>query len=179
LGKAILYYEKAQRFLPRDDDLNSNLKLAQLRVADKVEAPRLVIWKILDTIRDHFTANDWAQLTLLFYLMTLVLSAVYYFLPRSIGKRIAFYISLPLLILFVISSAFFASKLWHEHNIREAIIMVEKVEIVSAPDEGAKGLFSLHEGVKVSIKQELPPWAEIALPDGKRGWVKQDSFEVL
>ncbi|NQS98987.1 MAG: tetratricopeptide repeat protein [candidate division Zixibacteria bacterium] len=176
LGSAILHFEKAKKFLPRDDDLADNLKMAQMRVADRIDTPRLAVWKFFEGVRDYFTLRSLAIITLILYLITLGLAAGYYFQSKGVLKRSAFYLIVPVLICFLLFAVVFGVRLWREANVREAIIVADKVEIVSAPDQGAQGLFSLHEGVKVRILQELPPWAEIALPDGKRGWVKIETF---
>lgn len=179
LGLAILHFEKAKKFMPRDDDLAENLKMARMRVADRIEAPRLAVWKFFDGVRDYFTLRSLAIITLILYLITLGLAAGYYFQSKGVLKRAVFYLTVPVLICFLFFAVVFGVRLRREANVREAIIVADKVEIVSAPDQGAQGLFSLHEGVKVEILQELPPWAEIALPDGKRGWIMKGAFEDI
>jgi SH3-like domain-containing protein len=34
-------------------------------------------------------------------------------------------------------------------------------------------LFIIHEGVKVSVSDEIDDYTEITLPNGKSGWVKK------
>jgi tetratricopeptide (TPR) repeat protein len=179
LGKAILHYERARRYMARDDDLEANLKIAGLRVADKTEIPRLFFWKAYTYIRDFFSLNALSLISLILFLVLLLLLAFYILQPRGILKRLSFYIAVILSIAFLFFAVIFSKRIWRAETIKEAVILAEKVEIVSAPDEGAKGLFALHEGVIVIIKQELPPWAEIMLPDGKRGWVKKEAFEQI
>ncbi len=179
LGKAILHYEKARRFLPRDRDLEANLQLARMRVADKIEVPRLALWKAFDRVRDYLSPDEWAVLTLTVFLLTLALFAVYYFLGRGILKKAVFYAALPPLFVFLFSALFFELNMWRAVHLRQAVIIQEKVEILSAPDQGAKALFSLHEGTTIRVEQNLPPWAEISLPDGKKGWASMDSFAEI
>ena len=179
LGLAILHYEKAKKIFPRDGDLNYNLSLASMRVADRITVPRLFIWKYLDGVRDYFALNTLAILTLVFFLAALGTAATYHFLPRGFLKKLTFYSTVPLLMVFLLFGVTFSARIWRAETVREGIIIVDKVEIVSAPDEGAKGLFSLHEGVKVRIGQELPPWVEIALPDGKKGWLIMDALAEI
>ena len=179
LGKAILYFEKARRFLPRDQDLAANLKMAQMRVADRIEVPKLAIWKLLDKIICLWTMPTISIITLTLYLITLTLAVLYYFLPKGGWKKAAFYFMTPCLFIFLLSAAVFGVINWQEANIHQAIILLDKVEVVSAPDENAQGLFSLHEGVKIRITQQLTPWSEIQLPDGKKGWVKTETFAEI
>ena len=179
LGGSILYYEKARILLPRDKDLEHNLRMAQMRVADRVEVPRLAIWKFLDTLRDYLPMNLLSGATLAGFLLFLAIFAAYYFLPKGGLKKSFFYLSLPFFIIFLVLAMNLSLRIWRLENIREGVLLAEKVEVLAAPDEDGKGLFSLHEGVKFRIVQELPPWSEIALPDGKKGWIRQDSFAEI
>lgn len=176
LGLAILNYEKARRFLPGDKDLKANLQIANSRVADKIETPRLAIWGVFFSVREMTTLGGWGKLTFILFLFGLAGTAVYYYLPRGKWKKLIFTAIIPVFCLFIAAAAFFAWKWNREANVKEMIVLSEKVEITAAPDDGAKGLFLLHEGVKVRALQELPPWVEISLPDGKKGWVKTESL---
>ena len=179
LGKTILYYEKAKKFLPNDRDLKDNLALANLRVADQINVPRLAIWEIVDNILDYFTLQAYYRISLALFLLLLAAAAVYYFLPKGNLKRTMFFTSVPAFSLFMIVLSVFIWKLWFEVNFKEGVIIVDEVEVVSAPEENAKGLFSLHEGVKVRVTQELHTFIKIELPDGKTGWVENTSTHKI
>jgi SH3-like domain-containing protein len=53
------------------------------------------------------------------------------------------------------------------------------VTVLSAPNEDSADVFVLHEGVKVRIEEVRDEWAEISLPDGKVGWVKQQVLGII
>ena len=179
LGSAILHYEKAKRYLPHDQDLLDNLEMVNLRVADRIEVPRLAFWSHLDSVRDYLTLNSLATLSLLFYLITLALTAVYYFLPKGGWKKITFLSAVFLFAVFLLFGSVFSWRIWIDRNVREGIILADKVEIFSAPDAGSQGLFSLHEGVKVRITQEFDQWKQISLPDGKKGWMPEQAIAEI
>lgn len=174
LGRALLHYRKAKRFLPRDRDLEANISLAKMRAADKIEVPRLKIWRTLDSVRDYLTINEWARLTLILFLLTLALIALYFFRGKGLVKKLSFYGATLMLIFFAVCAGFFTAQIWRAEKVIEAVVMEDKIEILSAPDEGAKALFSLHEGTTVEVEQKLLPWVEISLPDGKKGWVRME-----
>ena len=55
LGKAILNFERALRFMPNDDDLKHNLQLANLMIVDRIEpTPRLFLWDDWDGVKSAF-----------------------------------------------------------------------------------------------------------------------------
>jgi tetratricopeptide (TPR) repeat protein len=179
LGYAILHFEKARKLLSYDQDLNHNLTLASQRVADKIEIPRLLVWRYFDLMIKYFNLNKLALFSALFFLLFSGIFTAYYFVPRGLVKKISFYLSVLLFLTFLLFLLIFVIRVWQEQNRIEGVILAEKVEVLSAPDEGAQGLFSLHEGVKVKVKQKLLPWAEISLPDGKKGWVKIETFAEI
>ena len=179
LGKSILHYEKARKLLPRDQDLQNNLNLVTMRIADKIETPRLAIWKMFDRVVEYFSVNALGIVTLILFLISLGLITIYLYLTRGLAKRLTFYGSFTVFVIFLLFGFLFTTRIVRLETIHEGIIMVDKVEILSAPDEGAKGLFALHEGVKIRIDQVISGWAEISLADGKKGWLKIESYEEI
>jgi len=179
LGLAILHYEKAIKSMPRDSDLKSNLEMARLRVADQVEAPRLLVWELLDRARDFYAMNTLACISLTVYLLFIALIAVYFFLPRGKWKKAAFAAAAPVFILFILLFTTFLWRIWLDKNVQQGIIIAEKVDVLSAPDESGQILFSLHEGVKANMEQHLNPYVEIRLPDGKKGWIPQETIAEI
>ena len=179
LGRSILHFEKAKKLLPKDEDLQHNLNLLSMRIADKIETPRLAIWKVFDSVVELFSVNALAIITLILFLITLGLASVYLYLSRGMLKKLTFYSSFGILMLCLIFGSLFTMRVVKLETTREGVILVDKVEILSAPDAGAKGLFALHEGVKIRIDQKLSEWAEISLADGKKGWVRIECFEEI
>lgn len=65
-------------------------------------------------------------------------------------------------------------------NRSEAIVMNPSVTVRSTPSESGTSLFILHEGRKISIKDNsMKEWKEIRLEDGKVGWVPASAIEVI
>lgn len=180
-GHAILYYERAKRFLPNDEDLNDNLALANLEVVDKFEVqPEFLLIRIVRGIMYLLPVS-----VLFWGLIVTYLCAVGFLimwvisrnrLPRTVGMRMS--------IVFGIACIVFASCLFgqlHEQaGVVEAVILDEKVDAMSAPnvEEGIE-VFSLHRGTKVRLDQQSGEWVEIILPDRKVGWVKREVLEVI
>ena len=68
----------------------------------------------------------------------------------------------------------------HLVNRSEAIVMNPSVTVRSTPSESGTSLFILHEGRKVSVKDNsMKEWKEIRLEDGKVGWVPASAIEVI
>ena len=78
---AILYYEKANKIAPGDEDVNYNLKLANLKIIDKIESlPKMFYNEWLDNTGRLFSSDRWAFLTLLLIWLTIILLAQQMFL---------------------------------------------------------------------------------------------------
>jgi tetratricopeptide (TPR) repeat protein len=177
LGKAILYYERAHRLAPHDREIAENLSFARTRIADKVERPpegffvthwrRVTNWLPLDTetaaaLAFFFAAN--AAFSLFW------LDAI----PRL--SRLALYASIGCLTLFLILGASNLFRIYLQETVHEAVVLVEKADVLSGPASDSPTLFSIHEGLKVRIENDLSEWVQISLENGWNGWVKSDTL---
>ncbi len=179
-GKAILNYERAQRFLGGDDDLQKNLKLANLHITDRIEPlPRIIVIRAFETVAGLFTVRQWAILFIisewLLFVTVLSLYAIRRFhLRRLLAKALALFCVLTLL-----SGGFFLEQKIAKDRLVEGIVLADRVEVRSAPESGATELFTLHEGAKVRVLRTVSNWAEIRLADGKDGWLPLSAFAVI
>src|SRR4030067_1448223 len=87
LGKAILYYRKAQRLSPRDSDIATNLSYSRLFVLDKIKSSSNFSSAFIDKTLNWGTVNEFTFLTFLFYLGSASLGIVTFFKREKIIKR--------------------------------------------------------------------------------------------
>jgi SH3-like domain-containing protein len=57
--------------------------------------------------------------------------------------------------------------------------MSPKVDVRSAPTAEGTEIFTIHEGLKVTVIAIRDEWREIRLPDGKEGWLTTQDIEVI
>jgi hypothetical protein len=63
---------------------------------------------------------------------------------------------------------------------QEAVVLQPQVAVMSAPlDDETLTLFTVHEGTKVRIDRLSEEWAEVALEDGRVGWVPVGVLETI
>ena len=181
LGPAILYYERARRVMPGDDDLLANLALARSMTADEI-VPRPRFWL--------FRAAGWwvallprAALTWLVVLawVTAVGGAAVVVLRPAAGlviwaRRIA-------LAAAALTLVFGLNLLVRELGLDagdEAIVVADAVEVQSAPsDDPALQIRAVHAGTKVVMDRRSDEWVEIVLEDGVVGWVRTAQLELI
>ena len=169
-GAAILNYIRAQKLIPRDENLEANLKFAIQQTQDKIEPPAP---GTLSTL--FFWSNDF-NLNELIYL--------------AIGLNFVFWVSLALWLYFpslkIIRNALFCFlllsffsigvKLKSESDFKLAVVLAERVEIKSGRAEDAVTLFQLHEGALVTVTDKYENWLEVRLNDEQKGWVPKNSI---
>ncbi len=179
-GAAILNYERAKRLLGKDDDLEVNLKLANLKVPDRLEPiPQLFFLRILAGIGQTLSLRRWAAVLILFeWLVLICLMALHLTrVPRLRKWLVGIFLASAAVL--IISGGFFLQQRIQQTAREEGIVLAGSVVILSAPEEGSTELFTLHEGVKFRILREVEGWSEIHLADGKQGWITASAFEKI
>lgn len=180
LGKAILNYERALKLNPSDDNIHHNLRIANNRTIDDVEQRAQLFYE--RWWRNTFmmqSANAWAIWGIMTLCLFLATTSVYLF-SRTIGiKKSAFYFSLLLLSVTILSMIFAQKQYNRLNNTSEAIIMSPRVTAKSSPSAQSPDLFLVHEGTKVFIRSSLGDWYEINLANGNVGWIKRETIEII
>jgi len=180
IPSAILNYERAYKLTPNDEDVQVNLQLANLKIADKIETiPPFFLnqwWHKLILACSLTTWSVWG--VVLFVIGFLVLIG-YLFTQALRVKKIAFYagICCLALALFCIVMATAQYRYFNDH--REAILFSGAVNVKSAPNDQTKTLFVIHEGTKVKIDKREGDWIKIELPNGNVGWIGYSTVKVI
>lgn len=92
IGYAILYYEKALKLSPNDEDIKYNLSLAQLQTIDKINPlPKVWLWEIYENYLNIFHLNTWAILTLLFLITAVASGLIFIFYQNFFDSKIFVY----------------------------------------------------------------------------------------
>ena len=180
IGRAILYYEKALRLNPDNEDIRFNLDYANLKIVDRIPEPpkqAFVLWVERLVLGPPFRTLLWMTLGL--YALTLVLLALRYFyvkLEASRGYRLLLWTSS---ITFVIFLALFGLRWYKLSTEKYGIVMAKAVTVTSSPTRDATEVFELHEGTKLRIEEQSGDWLRIRLRDGKVGWIPRNAVETI
>lgn len=177
-GKAILNYERASRYRQNDPELRQNLAEARRHIVDRIEPPiRLVIWDWLDQFRQKLGLFQLSVLALILGAFSAILVAVRAFVAQGRGDWLR-RARTGSIALFALSAVWY---IWAAADFgrAEAVVLVEKVDVYSAPDSGSKQLFTLHEGTKVAKRQAVSGWTNIRLVDGREGWISASSIDGI
>ena len=182
IGPCILHYERALRMRPNDDDLKANLLLARAAVTDRIEGmPEIGMASIWRELVSQERLTSWTIASIAFWFFGFALLALRMF-QKDIVQRRWLGLSAPVLVL--LAMVFGAlSKQTHDRMVSEegAVVMVPRVEVMSAPAEGdaPSKLFVLHEGTVVELLRQEGDWRQVRLANGNSGWLQANSIEGI
>ena len=179
--KAILNYERALRLDPSYSDARYNLEFTNNFVQDKIEpVPEFILKSVARKVCYMMGSNAWAVIFLVLLAAALMMGLLF-LLGSSTGKRRAgFYCGIALLLL---STGALSFSVWQKSDSVKtdtAIVMSPVSSVKSSPSTGSsKDLFVIHEGTKVTILDEVGSWKNIALADGRQGWIQTADIEII
>lgn len=180
IPSAILYYEKARKLNPNDEDIFFNLSVANTKIVDKIEpVPELFIWQWWRAIYNLFSADTWSNISIILFIMFFVLLAFYLLSKLIIIRKAAFYSGL-IVLGFTIATFLLSYQKFHIlKNQKEAIVFSATITVKSSPNPNSVDLFVLHEGSKVKIIEKVGEWNEIKIANGSVGWLPANALKNI
>jgi tetratricopeptide (TPR) repeat protein len=172
---AIYCYEKALKLDPSNDDVRTNLEIANLAIVDKIEpVPQSFIVKGWNGLKHKLSGDGWAYVSIGVFALLLV--AVYLFLRgrRTGWRKLGFFGGIVVFIVLALSVLFAAQLKQAASKQDQAIVMSPTVTVKSSPNEASIDLFVLHEGTKVTLLDEADGWNKIKIANGSVGWLQAD-----
>jgi len=177
---AILYYEKAKKLRPNDEDINFNLGIANTHIVDKIEpVPEIFFRTWWRSFINMFNTDTWAIISVSAFILFFILFAFYLLSRVTRIRKMAFFTGL--IILFFAAFTFFISynKYRTFQHEKEAIVFTPTVTVKSSPNANSVDLFVIHEGSKVRIKDEVGEWCEIRIANGSVGWLPSTAIRKI
>lgn len=180
LGRAILFYERAKRLLPRDQDVAANLALANQLTVDKIPTEEMPLYLGLFTWPARsLSIAELTRLSFILYLLTAALVVGIIWVRRSQIRKKILVIGLIVGILFIVSGVSLLGNIYQQRGVSRAIVLAPVADARSGPGGDYTKIFSVHEGTKFRIRQEREGWYLISLPNGLAGWVPADIAEII
>lgn len=180
ISSAILYYEKAKKLNPNDDDINFNLSVANTKIVDKIEpVPELFFKQWWRSIYNLFDANTWAKISVGGFILFFILLAFYLLSKLLIIRKTAFYTGVIILFLTIFTFVIASQKYNVSKNQNEAIVFTPTITVKSSPNPNSVDLFVIHEGSKVSIIEQVGNWCEIKIANGSVGWLPAEALRNI
>ena len=174
---AIYYYEKALKIDPSNEEVQTNLAIANRAIVDKIEPmPQSFIVRGWRNARASLSGDQWAWCSIVFFALLLV-SMFLFRRSHKIGvRKLGFFTGIVFLLSFVLSVVFAAQLRSASETQDQAIIMSPTVTVKSSPNEASVDLFVLHEGTKVKVLDSSDGWNKIRIANGSVGWLEVDKM---
>lgn len=177
---AILNYERAKKINAADEDVDYNLKLANMQCVDKIEPlPQVFYQKWWDQFISGSTPDLRARNAIIALWAATFFFLAFLFIRNISFRKISFYTGAVLLVVSITYYYFASKQSAILENKRYAIIYVTSDYVKSSPDEKSANLFMLHAGTKVEVLDELQGWKKIRIANGNVGWIPAKSIETI
>lgn len=180
IPSAILYFEKARKLDPTDEEILRNLDVANRMIVDKIDKlPQFFFKDWWDTFYSLFDADSWAWISIITFILMLL--AVYFYLtsPFLWARKTGFFTGILLLFVTIGSLGLASQRYYYTKQLSEAIIFAPTITIKSSPGSSSVDLFVLHEGTKVVLVDEFNGWHKIKIGNGSVGWLPSNSFKGI
>jgi len=179
LSRSILSYERCLRLEPGMKDARHNLRFAEAMIQDNIEDHSsffLMTWLL--TIRNALSEQTWIILSIAAFILLMACVLLFAFMSEPAVRKLAFAIGLMALLVSGSGMAN-AAGLHRRDTLREeAIITQGIVNAKSSPDRSGTDLFTLHEGCKVRIQEQLGDWSRISVGNYV-GWILTSNLEQI
>ena len=180
MGKAILYYNKALRIAPNEEDIRHNLAIAEAQTKDRIVViPEFFLNRWMRSVRHSMSCTAWSVMSLAAFALVLAFGLLFLLSSNIRWRKAGFYSAMCGALLFVATLSFAISSRNDMLTHDEAIVMSSAISVKSSPDRSATDLFVLHEGTKVRILSEIDEWCEVVIADGKKGWTEAKNIEEI
>ncbi|PIU39758.1 MAG: hypothetical protein COT00_05275 [Candidatus Omnitrophica bacterium CG07_land_8_20_14_0_80_50_8] len=176
-GKALLYYERALRILPRNGDIRWNIELVKSAAVDRldpVDEGLTVMW--IKKFASQWSINEIAMI--LSGLLILFMLTTFAFLVFPVLKPVFRGLGALTVFIFLTVSVLFVVK-WIEVKDPRVVITDKEVEARYGPSDKETKAFTLHEGAEARVIDESKDWYYAALENKSLGWIPKKSCEVI
>ncbi len=171
LGKAILYYKRAEKLIPTDSHLRQNLEYARSLRRDKIKEKTGS--RFLGTLFfRHYGLNLKTKFILfvIFFDTLWILALMTLLIKKNLPLKIGIYGTgiLAASLLFSLSLGSFL-----QSKDKEGVIISAQVLARKGDGESYRPSFRepLHQGTEFILLEKRVGWWHIQLPDGREGWI--------
>lgn len=172
LGHAILYYLKARRLDPANEDIKANLDFARRFTSIQMEGVQLnPINSFLASLVDPYRLTALAWFSSLFFILFIVTLIMRFGLKIDhIIIRIA---TIAALIVLILVSSLTTFKYRNDYLNKQAVIVAEECPVLTGPSDQSDVELQGAPGLVVQILAESSDYYNVQFENMRRGWVKK------
>ncbi len=176
IAGAVWAYEECLLHDPGHRDAQYNLKLANVKVIDRIDIPDPPFYlKAYRQLKQSLTPDSW-----IFTVSVLLLSiSILFALNRLTGMKWLMKLNSAVIPVSLAALLISIHSVNDQLRINEGVIYRKVVSAYSEPNEFSTRLFDVHAGLKVAVLNQSDNWTEIELLDGKTGWIDRSEIRLL
>ena len=172
--KALVYYLRAFKILPRDADIRHNLAFTLQATGQKLVPDGIP--DMVFNLYYYFSVPEMKGLCAAFAWLTAILLIVYFFLGRSERVKTAGFISLALFVFL----GFWLLARYPSSAERIAVVTVPRAELRSGPGDNFPVGVTVPRARVLSIEDNKGEWSKVVVKGGdSSGWVLDNSIEEI
>lgn len=174
--RAVLYYEKARRFIPRDPDVISNLAVAASYTrAYAFPARKNFFMMCAEMVWRMWTVPELGVWVTLLNLLVCACLAARLYAPAA--RRWLMFFA----VLCGIAAVLCGYYLYQRAAVLDAegVVVSESTPVYFEPMAGAAVHFTLYGGQKVLVHAAHQGWLKIERPDRSIGWISKKTLEMI
>lgn len=180
IGKAMLHYERARRYIPDNEDLLHNIELTTLMLTDKITPLSDVFYvRFWNAFRGMLGVAGWKMVFFIAWYFAAAQGMLVLFLRQHQARGLLKTGLMLSAIVIVVAATVFLSNSIVDKPGTDGVVMIQETSAYSAPIENGTQVFMIHEGTKVHITRSLGEWVEIRLADGNVGWIRKNSIDII
>jgi tetratricopeptide (TPR) repeat protein len=178
LGRAILYYMKAKRLDPGNEDITNNLGFAKQFTSIQMEGVQLnPINSFIASIVSPYRLDALAWIATAFFVLFVAFLAVRYGLGIA-GPYVKAGIVVTLILLVTVSFVT-TFKYRHDYLTRRAVLVTDEAPVRSGPSDEMDVEIQGTPGLVVEILSESGDYYNIQFENNRRGWIKKDQVAEI
>jgi tetratricopeptide (TPR) repeat protein len=180
IPSAILYYEKALKLKPSDENIQYNLYLCNTLIPDRIEkVPKLFFIQWYESLYNYFPIDTWASIGIVLFSIFSIFLLLFFLSNKTLLRKIGFWSAAFFLMLSLFSFFLTSQKYASFKNHNEAIVFTPSITIKSSPAKNSVDLFVIHEGTKVTILDKVGNWRKIKIQNGSIGWMEFEYLQII
>ncbi len=173
LGLAVLFYEKALALDPADQAAQSNLKIVQKELLDKVVMPDKnavgePLW------HGFLRSLNLGMLTWTFLSLWILVFAVLIarrIMSSNALRRVLFWVNVPLICVMLTFGVLLFSRIYIQEKVHHGIVISDTAPLREGPGRSSGVLMEIHAGLKVRLLNDVDNYVRVRLANGVEGFV--------
>lgn len=157
-GKAMLYYNKALKLIPRNSELKENMKLVNSEFEDKALTKKVPdILKAVFFWYFLFNLNELTVFSLSCYIAFMICMLVFIFFRYELAKKLCAWFG----VIMIVAGITLGVKIYTEQISLKGIVVAKECNVRYGPGEEYEPKFLIHEGTQFLVEDENDKWYKV------------------